>query len=65
MKKPLLLDEIHVSLRIGPTVADDAVAAIRRATLRRSFLIHLRRVVQQFVNSEVRAAARLHVELSR
>jgi hypothetical protein len=65
MKKRLLLDEIHVSFRVAPTVADDAVAVIRRAILRRSFLTQLRQVIEQFVTSKVSSDARLRVDVSR
>jgi hypothetical protein len=60
----LLLDEIHVSVRVAPGLPVRDVSAIRRILLSRAFLAHFRRAVLQVVAAEL-PGRRLQIQVSR
>jgi hypothetical protein len=64
MKSFLLLDEIHVSVRVARGLPDRDMSAIRRTLMSRTFLAHLRRAVRQVVAAEL-PGRRLQIQVSR
>jgi hypothetical protein len=64
MSASLLLDEIHVSVRVARGLPARDVSAVRRTIMSRAFLARLRRAVRQVVAAELHGR-RLQIQVSR